>query len=60
MPNMQFKDLGVDAVFTLNNVQYKKVAEQRVSCCKSINAVKVDDAKIRVKVEASTEVQVND
>jgi hypothetical protein len=60
MKTIQFKDVQQDQLFVWNGVEYKKTAEKRISCCRSINAVKSDDPKVRVQVTPITEVQVKD
>jgi hypothetical protein len=60
MKNVQFKDVPQDGLFVLNGVEYKKIPEKRISCCRSVNAVKSDDPKTRVQITPITEVQVND
>jgi hypothetical protein len=48
---MKFKDLSVNDVFTVNgqSVQYMKVPEERVSCCKiGCNAKTVSDQQSAV------------
>ena len=54
-----FQDLTVGDTFKVNNVDYVKVAEVRVSCCKSINAHIVDDPNQRTFFPPSTPVEVN-
>lgn len=60
MKIVQFKDVKEDEVFVWNGTEYKKTAEKRVSCCKAINCVMVENSKVRLQVTPLTEVQVND
>lgn len=46
----QFRDIPVDQVFTLNGVQYKKINEERVSCCKALNAITTDGTAQKIQV----------
>jgi hypothetical protein len=55
-----FSDLGVDSVFILNGIEYKKVQEVRISCCRSINAVAVGNDGNKIQVTPNTEVEIND
>ena len=36
--NKQFKDILEGELFKHNNLEYKKIASVKVSCCRSINA----------------------
>jgi hypothetical protein len=60
MPEYQttFANIATDTVFVYNNVEYRKMPEVRVSCCRKLNAVVVstgeqtfiqDNATITVK-----------
>ena len=60
MSTKQFKDVMIDEEFTLNGLQYKKINEVRVSCCRSINACLVNDANSKIQVKPLDEVTVND
>jgi len=56
----KFSELSNDQVFSLNGVEYKKVASVKISCCKSINAVASNNDKQRIFVQPSTDVEVNE
>ena len=58
--NKQFKELNEGDIFTHNNMQYKKIASVKVSCCRSINAEQVDNVNQRTFILPNTEVEVND
>jgi hypothetical protein len=60
MKTVQFKDVPVDTTFFMNNVEYKKVVEKKISCCKSINCALASDVKQTGSVKPLVEVQVND
>lgn len=57
--NKQFKDVAVNEEFMLNGVQYKKIEEVKVSCCRSINACRVDDVNKKIQVKPLDEVTTN-
>lgn len=57
--NKQFKDVAVNEEFMLNGVQYKKIEEVKVSCCRSINACMVDDVNKKIQVKPLDEVTIN-
>lgn len=59
MLTKQFKDVAIDEQFTFNGLQYKKIKEVKVSCCRSINACLVSDAKSKIQVKPLDEVTVN-
>lgn len=60
MATKQFKDLNVNEEFTFNGVQYKKIDEVRVSCCRCINACLVNDPNNKIQVKPLDEVVVSD
>jgi hypothetical protein len=60
MAKVKFKDLKVNDTFTLNNTEYKKVVEKKISCCKRLNACLASDEKQMIQVTPITEVEVND
>jgi hypothetical protein len=60
MKMVQFKDVAENTQFVMDSVEYKKIAEKKVSCCRSINAVSSTDEKKKIQVTPLTEVQVND
>jgi len=60
MKTIKFKDVNQDKLFIWNGAEYQKILEEKVSCCKSINAVKYDNKKIIVQILPNTEVQIKD
>lgn len=58
--NKKFKDLAVGDKFTLNGIEYSKITEVKISCCKRVNAQAVANDKNRLNVTPDTEVVVND
>lgn len=60
MKEVQFKDLKIDDIFTLNGLQYKRVADVRVSCCRVLNAESIENPKEKIPVKPLTVVQIND
>lgn len=60
MIKKEFKDLVDGEVFKFNNLEYKKIAQVEVSCCRSINAEEVANASNRTFFNPSAEVEVND
>jgi len=52
-------DVPVNAVFVVNGIQYKKVDEVKVSCCKSINAEVVGDTNNKTYFPGNTLVDTN-
>jgi hypothetical protein len=55
---VQFKDLAIDGIFTMNGIQYKKIQDVRINCCRSINAIAVTDPNNKTQVQPLTEVEV--
>lgn len=60
MATKQFKDVNVNEVFTLNGVNYTKIEEVRVSCCRCINACLTTDPNNKIQVKPLDEVVVSD
>lgn len=52
-------DVPVDTTFIVNGVEYKKVNEVKVSCCKSINAEAVGNANNKTYFPGNTLVDTN-
>lgn len=60
MSTKQFKDLQIGEKFTYNNVEYVRIADEKISCCRSNNAVDTTEAKAKTFIQPLSEVQVND
>jgi hypothetical protein len=60
MITKQFKDLGVGDTFIFNNVEYVRIADEKISCCRSNNAALTDETKTKTFIQPLSEVQVND
>lgn len=56
----RFVDLPVGTVFTMNGVQYIKIQEERISCCKALNAQTVAGPQTKIQVIPITEVETQD
>ena len=55
----QFKDVVVGTKFIVNNVEYVKTEEVRVSCCRSINCQISADAGQKAFFPGDTSVTIN-
>lgn len=55
----KFSDLVVGSRFTLNNVEYIKTEDVRVSCCQVINSYLADNSASRHFIQPETVVVVN-
>jgi hypothetical protein len=60
MKTVQFKDVAIETTFKMNEVEYKKIEEKRISCCKFTNACLVTNPNQKVGIKPLTEVQVDD
>jgi hypothetical protein len=60
MKTVQFKDVSVDQNFKMNDIEYKKIQEEKVSCCRFTNACLASDAKQKTGIKPLTEVQIDD
>ncbi len=56
--NKLFKDLNIGEKFIYNNETYIKAEDERVSCCKVLNALKESNNE-KVMITPLQEVQVN-
>lgn len=56
----KFEEIADETVFKLNGIEYRKVAAVKISCCKSINAVQLNNEPSRVFIQPSTDVEVNE
>ena len=54
-----FENVAVGTKFTVNNMEYVKTAEVRVSCCRSINCEVASDPNQKAFFPGSTVVVVN-
>lgn len=58
--NKPFKDLNEGEVFKYNNLEYKKIAAVKVSCCRSINAEETSNSNNKIFIQPLAEVEIND
>lgn len=56
----KFFDLPVGTKFTLNDTEYTKIPEERISCCKALNAQTVNEPHSKIQVVPITEVEVQE
>lgn len=54
-----FEQVAENQNFTFNGDVYTKIATQKVSCCRSVNATKVSSGE-RILVNANQEVEISD
>jgi hypothetical protein len=57
--NKVFSELAVGERFQLNGINYVKIQEVRVSCCRSINAQDANNPASKTFIQASTTVTIN-
>jgi hypothetical protein len=56
---MKFSDIQVGQKFTTNGIEYTKIEPQKVSCCKTLNAINLsDNNKVMIKPDTDVEVVV--
>lgn len=58
--NKQFKDILEGELFKHNNLEYKKIASVKVSCCRSINAEETTNTNNKIFIQPLIEVEIND
>jgi len=56
----KFVDVQVGEKFTLNGIEYVKIPDERINCCKVNNASQTNDVGTKIQVIPITEVEVND
>jgi hypothetical protein len=54
---MKFHELAVGDQFTIDNVSYIRITDERISCCKVFNAKKIDTNE-KVQIVPITEVNL--
>jgi hypothetical protein len=54
-----FAEVAVGEKFTVNNVEYVKTEDVRVSCCKVINAYAANDASQKAQFPGNITVTIN-
>lgn len=59
MVEKQFNELNTNDRFIVDSIEYIKIDTVRVSCCKSINAQRVDNAAVTAFFADDITVQVN-
>ena len=60
MKEVQFKELKVNDKFILNDIEYVRVPDKRVSCCRVLNATNASNNKEIIAVKPLTIVKIND
>jgi|694.fasta_scaffold54503_3 hypothetical protein len=58
MLEKQFIDIEVNSVFVLDDLEYTKIGEERLSCCKVLNAIR-NDTKEKVMILPLQRVKVS-
>ncbi len=58
LKTIKFMEVSEGQSFVLADLQYLKIAEQRISCCSAINATLSNDAATKIQVLPLQEVQV--
>ena len=56
---MKFSEISVGQKFTSNGIEYTKIEPQKVSCCKTLNAINLsDNTKVMIKPDSEVEAVV--
>ena len=53
----EFKDVLVGECFLINGIKFTKVKEERISCCKSMNAIASENPANRIFVQGTKQVE---
>jgi hypothetical protein len=57
--NKNFNELHNGDRFTFNSKEYVKIAELRISCCRTINAQAIENSNDRIYIQPNTVVTIN-
>jgi len=60
MSTKRFVDIEVGSRFSLNGVEYTKIPEERISCCKALNAQTTTEPHTKIQVIPITEVEIQE
>lgn len=60
MKTVLFKTINIGQVFTHDNKQYMRVADQKISCCKTLNAAEVDNPDIKIMIKPLVNVRIEE
>lgn len=53
---MKFSEVAVGQKFLSNGIEYTKIEPQKVSCCKTLNAINLsDNNKVMIKPDVEVE-----
>lgn len=58
--NKKFNELKEGSIFKHNGLDYKKIPQVKVSCCRSLNAQEVNNQQNQIFVQPLVEVEVVD
>jgi hypothetical protein len=54
---MKFHELKVGDKFILDNIEHERITDERISCCKVLNAIRKDNQE-KVQIVPITEVNL--
>lgn len=57
---IKFDEMADGSLFMVNEIQFRKIALVKISCCKSVNAEATSDTKNRIYINPNSEIEVND
>lgn len=60
MRTEQFQNLSIGTKLTHNGIEYIKIEDERVSCCRVNNAVMTSDPSKKTQINNLTEVEIID
>lgn len=54
---MKFNEVQIDALFSYNGEQFKKIKPEKVTCCRTNNALKIsNNEKVMIKKNPDVEI----
>ncbi len=60
MKEVPFSEIKEGETFTYAAEQWTRIKDQKVSCCKVLNAAKTDNPAAKTQIGPSVQVQIND
>jgi hypothetical protein len=56
----KFSEIALGTKFTLSGIEYVKMQEERISCCKFHNAIQTNNTSVKIGVTPITDVEVSE
>lgn len=60
MKEVAFSEIKEGETFTYGSEQWVRIKDERVSCCRILNAAKVENPAVKTQIGPAVQVQIND